>query len=222
MIIENLGTWSARPRRTHRPEVIIGRNANNLIVAKPRILLPDRRGFVVGVVNRHQQLVFVQPVFLGQQIPRVSNRFFFEVIAKAEIAHHLEECVMARCITNVVQIIVLAAGPHTFLAGHRAVIIPLLKPSENVLELHHARIGKHQRRVITRNQRRAFHHRMAIRLETIKKSAANIIQTGHDHVPLFYVKKGVSRGRATVHRVHTKTGRSLVESGPGKSLLFTN
>ena len=51
---------------------------------------------------------------------------------------------MARGIANIVEIIVLAAGAHTFLRRRGALIGARLGPGEDILELHHAGIGKHQ------------------------------------------------------------------------------
>jgi hypothetical protein len=45
-----------------------------------------------------------------------------EIVAEAEIAQHLEKGVMAGGITDIFQIIVLTAGPHTALRGGRSVI----------------------------------------------------------------------------------------------------
>jgi len=75
-----------------------------------------------------------------------------EVIAKAEIAEHFKEGVMARGITNVFQVVMLAAGAHALLCGGRAVVGALVKAQEHVLELIHASIGKQQGRVIVRNE----------------------------------------------------------------------
>ena len=76
-----------------------------------------------------------------------------EIVAEGEIAEHLEEGVVARGIADIVEIVVLAAGAHAFLRRHRALDRALLQPGEDVLELHHAGIGEHQRRVVARHER---------------------------------------------------------------------
>jgi hypothetical protein len=42
-------------------------------------------------------------------------------------------------------------------------IRPLLEAGEDVLELHHAGIGEHQRRVVARHERRRRHDLVAVR-----------------------------------------------------------
>lgn len=137
------------------------------------------------MVNRHQQFVLIQSVILGQQIPCVSDRFFFEVVTKTEVSQHFEKRVMARGVSNVIEVIMFTTCTNALLAGNCAVIIAALKSGKNILELHHARVGKHQRWIVAWNQRRAIDYRMTVRLKAIQKCAANIIQTGHDRVPLF-------------------------------------
>src|SRR5690242_2820389 len=102
-----------------------------------------------------------------------------EIVAEGEVAEHLEEGVMARGVADIVEIVVLAAGAHTFLRGHRAAIGALLKAGEHVLELHHAGIGEHQRRVVARHQRRGRHGRVAVAHEEIDKAFADIVDAAH-------------------------------------------
>ncbi len=64
---------------------------------------------------------------------------------------------MARGVADIIEIVVLAAGAHAFLRGDGALIGTLLDPGKHVLELHHAGIGEHQRRVVARHQRRRRH-----------------------------------------------------------------
>jgi len=49
---------------------------------------------------------------------------------------------MPRRIAHIFQIIVFAARPNTALGGHRTIVRPLVLTQENVLELHHTRVGK--------------------------------------------------------------------------------
>ena len=77
------------------------------------------------------------------------NSVAFEIVAKAEIAQHLEKSMVAGRVTNVFQIVMLAACPHATLTGGGAAKTQLFAPQKHILKLHHPGIGKQQGRVIT-------------------------------------------------------------------------
>ena len=110
---------------------------------------------------------------LRQKLPRVMNGVALEIVAEAEIAEHLEECVVARRIADIFQIVVLSARAHAALRGRRAHVWPLVDAEEHVLELHHPGIGEEQRRIVGRNERRARHVRVPLRHEVINEPAAD-------------------------------------------------
>jgi hypothetical protein len=120
-------------------------------------LRPDVERLVVVDVDRRPQLFRRQPVHLGQELPRIADRVALEIVAEAEIAEHLEERVMPRRVADVVEVVVLAAGPHAALRGGRAPVGPLVEPDEHVLELDHPRIDEQERGVVARNERRRRH-----------------------------------------------------------------
>ena len=57
-----------------------------------------------------------------------------------------------RFISDIIQIVMLAARAQTFLNRDGAHIITLLRAQKDILELIHARVGKEQRRVVGRQQ----------------------------------------------------------------------
>ena len=73
----------------------------------------------------------------------------------------------------------LAAGAHALLRGGRAHVGARLLAGEDVLELHHAGVGEHQRRVVARHQRRRRHDLVAVLLEEVEVSAADVVDGGH-------------------------------------------
>ena len=121
---------------------------------KTRDLLPQVERLIVVDIDRDHQAVFRQPEILGHQVPGEFDRAILEIVAEREIAEHLEEGVMARGVADIVEVVMLAAGAHAFLRGHRALIGALLEAGEDILELHHAGIGEHQGRVVARHERR--------------------------------------------------------------------
>ena len=122
---------------------------------------------VVGVEHRDQQLLLREAVVLGQEVPGQLDRVFLEVVTKREIAQHLEEGVVAGRVTHVLEIVVLAARAHALLRGCGSRIGTRLQTGEDVLELDHAGVGEHQRRVVTRHQRARLNDFVAVLAEVL-------------------------------------------------------
>ena len=137
----------------HRPEIVVGGDADDLVIGQAGDLLPQIGRLVVGVIDGDAQAGRVQPPFAGQQIPGQGDGAFLEIIAEREIAQHFKEGMMPGGIADIVQIIVLAAGAHAFLAACRGAVGPGLQPGEDILERHHAGVGEHQRGIVLRHQR---------------------------------------------------------------------
>ncbi len=60
---------------------------------------------------------------------------------------------MAGGVADIVEIVVLAAGADAFLRRWSRAVGALFRAGEDVLELHHARIGEQQRRIVARHKR---------------------------------------------------------------------
>ena len=131
------------------------------------------------MIDGDGQLVLRQAEFLGDQIPGELDRAVLEIVAEREVAEHLEKGVMPRGVADIVEVVVLAAGAHAFLRGGGALIGPLLDAGEDVLELHHAGIGEHQRRVVARHQRRRRHDFVAVVGKKIQKSRPDLVNAAH-------------------------------------------
>jgi hypothetical protein len=78
-------------------------------------LVPDVAGLVVGVVNRHPELVAGNGVHRGDQFPGEFDGVALKLVAEAEVALHLEERMVTRRVADVLQVVVLAAGAHAAL-----------------------------------------------------------------------------------------------------------
>ena len=76
----------------------------------------------------------------------------FEIIAKTEIAQHLEKSVVPGGIADVFKVIVLAAGANAALRRRSARIRACIFACEDILKLHHARVGKQQSRIVSGHQ----------------------------------------------------------------------
>src|ERR1700733_48159 len=109
---ENLRARPAGASVAHLPEIVRGRATDDAVFREARNFLPESECFVVGVIDGDEQLVLVQPEFLGDQVPGEFDRAFLEVIAEREVAEHLEEGEMARGVADIVEVVVLAAGDY--------------------------------------------------------------------------------------------------------------
>jgi len=69
---------------------------------------------------------------------------------------------------------VLPSCTHAFLRGRRPRVVALFEAQENVLELIHPGVGKEQRRIIGRNQRRGVHLAVSLLNKEVEKLAANL------------------------------------------------
>jgi len=104
-------------------------------------------------MNRHPQPLLGQLQRFGQKLPCKLNRLALEIIAKTEVAEHLEKSMVTRGVPDILQVIVFATRAHAFLCGNRALIGALLQTQKRLLELVHPGIGKQQRRIIRGDQR---------------------------------------------------------------------
>ena len=152
---------------------------NDFALGQPGNLLPQVEGVVVVDIDGDQQLLLGQREILGDQLPGERDGALLEVVAEGEIAEHLEKRVMARGVADIVEIVVLAAGAHAFLRGDGAAVGALFQAGEDVLELHHAGIGEHQRRVVARDERRRRHDLMVVAGEEIEEALADVVDAAH-------------------------------------------
>ncbi|MNS87818.1 hypothetical protein D3C72_1217730 [compost metagenome] len=181
VVVEDFRARAARAGVGHLPEVVRGvaralvvADAHDALGRHAHFLGPDVVGLVVFRVDRHPQLLGRQLVGLGQQFPRVQDGIALEVVAKREVAQHLEERMVAGGVAHVLQVVVLAAGAHRALRRGRAGVRALVGAQEHVLELHHAGVGEQQRRVVRRHQAGRADHGMALRFEELQELAANV------------------------------------------------
>ena len=179
MVVEDLRAGPARAVVAHRPEIVLGRDADDAALGQAGDLLPQVEGLVVGVIDGRGQPVGAEAPFLGQQVPGELDRAILEIIAEREIAEHFEEGVVARGVADIVEVVVLAAGADAFLRAGRGRVRPRFEAGEDVLERHHAGVDEHQRRVVLRHQRRRRHPRVAVLLEIIEEAAADVVGRGH-------------------------------------------
>ena len=165
VVVEDLRAGTARTGIAHGPEIVRGRDADDAVVAEAGNLLPLGCRVVVGVEHRDQQLVLGEAEIPRQQVPGQLDRLVLEVVAEREVAQHLEEGVMPGGVADILEIVVLAPGAHALLRGRGAAVGALLQAGEDVLELHHAGVGEHQRGIVARHERARGYDLVAVLAE---------------------------------------------------------
>ncbi|MNK89837.1 hypothetical protein D3C87_1098610 [compost metagenome] len=178
VIVENLGAWAARAGIAHGPEVVGGvrralvvADAHHALGRNPDFLGPDVVRLVIAGVDGDPELFLrqVQPLVGSQEVPGVADGITLEIITEAEVTQHFEEGVVTSGITDVFQVVVLAAGAHAFLAADGAGVRALFLAQEAVLELVHPRVSEQQGWVVARNQRAGGYTGVALLFEEAKE-----------------------------------------------------
>src|SRR5437899_3698369 len=138
----NLRTRSAGSGITHLPKVIFFIQTEDPVASDGGTGNPEFFRVVVFAENRDPKLVNGQSVLSCQQRPGVIDSVFLEIRAEREIPEHLEKRLVAPCMSDIVQIIVLATGADTLLAGCCHGVGTLLASEDHGLELIHSGIDK--------------------------------------------------------------------------------
>ena len=182
----DLAVGSAWAGVSHAPEVVVvavvdvtpaghafGRQADLVAPDGPRLL-------VVGV-GRGGQAIRGDAQVLGQELPGPVDGLALEVVAEGPAAEHLEERVVARGASDLLEVVVLAGYAQAPLRVHGAGVGARLDSSEDVLELDHAAVGEEQRLVARRHEAGAGHDLVAALLEEAQEAGADLIRGQGPH-----------------------------------------
>ncbi|MNI25030.1 hypothetical protein D3C73_786680 [compost metagenome] len=115
LVDEDFRARTAGTGIAHLPEIVGGRDADDLVVGETGDLLPQGRSFLVLGIDGYQQPVLRQVKTFGDELPGKLDRILLEIVAEGEVAEHFEEGQVAGGITDIVEVVVLAAGTHAFL-----------------------------------------------------------------------------------------------------------
>ena len=179
VVVKDFGAGAAGAGLAHLPEIVrttarLVTDTRDAVSRHADFIGPDVVGLIVGLVDGDPEFFLRQFVNTGQQFPREVDGVLLEVIAETEIAEHFEEGVVARRVTDVFEIVVLAAGAHAALRSGGAFVVALLVAEEEVLELHHAGVGEEQRWIIARHQRTGGDDGVALALEIVEELLADL------------------------------------------------
>ena len=152
MIKKYFCTWSTWPSGPHHPKIIVSRNSYYFIIGKPCYLFPQQRSLLICMINSYKKSFFRNIKFFCNQFPCKWYCVRLKVIPKAEVTQHFKKSMMTSSVANIIKIIMFTTCSNTFLRGYSAFIISCFYPSKQIFKLHHARISKHQCRVISGHQ----------------------------------------------------------------------
>ncbi len=170
----DFGTGTARSGIAHFPEIRVGVKAHDAVIGKPRHILPDLPSFIVILVNRREQAFLRKFPDFGQKLPRPGNRFLLVIIAERPVSEHFEKSVVVIVPTDDVQIVVLARNADALLAVADALPALRIVAEKNRLELVHAGICKHERRIVVRNHGRRADKQVSLGFKELDKGFANL------------------------------------------------
>ncbi len=147
----NLRARTTRSGVAHLPEVVLVAEPLNPVEWNADLFVPDRLGLVVAVVDGDPEPVPVEtPAATGDvtrdEVPAPGDDLLLEVVAEAEVAHHLEEHEVALGAADVVEIVVLAAGAGALLRADGPGVGRHFVTDEIALERHHSGNREHDRR----------------------------------------------------------------------------
>ncbi len=129
-VVEDFAAGAAGAGVAHGPEIVFQAGDGDDAVGWNILVEPNLPGVFINAKdcawshlrateNGDIQFVFgnVEPLGRSDQLPRIGDGFLLEVIAEGEIAHHLEESMVALGEADVFEVVVFAAGADAFLGG---------------------------------------------------------------------------------------------------------
>ena len=166
---------SAGARLAHFPEIVLFGKTQDLLRIDVGLCPPPLVRFVVRRIHRRPEFLLGKFPDLGQQFPGPADGFLFVVIAKRPVPQHLEEGVVVGIAAHFFQIVMLTGDAQTFLGIDHPPMDRPLDPEKDIFERYHAGIGKQQRRIIGRNQRRTRDNLMAPVGKKLQEAVAYLV-----------------------------------------------
>ena len=171
----DLAAGTARSRIPHLPEIVLPTAVKYPVFRK--ILPPYLQSLVVrpqtilrtALADSSVETFRIEPVDLRQQLPGPRNGFLLEIVSETPVAEHLEHGMMVGIMADLLEVIVLSAYPEALLAVRHPRIKYWCIAEKPVLELVHAGIGEHERRVPLHHHRGRGHYSVTLRCEEVQK-----------------------------------------------------
>ena len=179
---------AARTGVAHLPEIVVLVAEDDMVLGKmlePGLLrLFVHGGAVLGGTLEHGgvELLGIDAVDLGQQLPGHVDGPFLEIVAETPVAEHLEHRVMVGVMSHLFEVVVLAAHAEAFLRIRSTVVSGLCITQEYILELVHAGIGEHEGRIVLHYHRSRGDYGVPLGGEIIQESLPDFFGS---HITLY-------------------------------------
>src|SRR5207248_1435171 len=177
-VVVELRAWPARAGRPGLPEVVRAaqmddppvRHADR-VPARDGLLVRAEAELLVAAEHGHPDALRIEPEVARGQLPGVFDRLLLEVVAKGEVAQHLEEGQVSSRLPDLLDV----RGSEALLAGREPRIRRRLLAAEIGLERLHPSGGEQHRRVEGgRHDRRRWHPPMVAHLEEREVALPNL------------------------------------------------
>ena len=184
----DLAAGPARPGVGHLPEVVViaaldVTPARQALGWQTDLIGPDPVGIIVKGVGRRRQSLGRDAQLGGQELPRPVDRLALEVVAEAPVAQHLEEGLVARRPPNLLEVVVPAGNPQARLCVDCTPIVTRFLSGEHRLERDHPRVDEEEGGVVTRDEGRRRHARVAALLEEALEALPDLCPADRLHIP---------------------------------------
>ena len=183
----DLGAGAAGAGLSHLPEIVVlvaEQDALRGQVLEPCLAgLLVKDGAVFGAAFEHGRIeqLGIDAVDLGEQFPRPVDSLGLEVVAKTPVAQHLEHSVVVCIVSHFFEVVVLSAHAEALLAVGGAAHLRSAVAQEDVLELVHAGVGEHQRRVVFHNHGCGGDDGMSLCLKEVEKFLSYFLRSHHNN-----------------------------------------
>ena len=172
-----LGARTRGARLAGIPEVLLARQAHDVLGVHANLLGQHVESLVVLVPQGHPEAIAIQAVLTlvaraSQQLPRVVDGTFLEVIAEGEVAVHLEERAVTGRLADVVDVVRADALLNRRGARPRR----RLDTRDVGDEGNHAR-DREQNRGLRRDERNGRTNLMTLLLEVVEPAGADFRRT---------------------------------------------
>ena len=161
--------------------------------------------FCATLEYRGVEKVLVYAVNFGEKLPSHIDGFGLEVVAEAPVTEHLEHSLVVGIVSHLFQVVMFSAHSQALLAIRRALVRSFRVTEEDVLELVHSGISKHQSRVALHYHRSRRHYSMALRSIKIEKFLSNFLRRHHFLIIFFTILLFRSPITLSVTNRHNRT-----------------
>ena len=159
------------------PEVLLARQAHDVLGIHADLLRQNVESFLILIPNRHPEPIAIEAILslvarAGQQVPRIVDGTFLEVVAEGEVAVHLEERAVTGRLADVVDVVRADALLHRRGARPRG----RLNARDVGDERNHA-CDRKQNRGFRRDERNGRTNLMTLLLEVVEPAGADFRRT---------------------------------------------